>query len=204
MINISNYIKESLKDKAEAAQWISDTFMDEDTGETFEIMRLLDSKKILDTIEKFHAEEYKIEKEITKLEDEEFETRLSARSDELYDEMDNLEDELDAARRKYNELYIEMEEEVARAADHEKDDVANKYGGELDDLADEKAALNEKINDLRNKIYELEEPAREKSDQYFDKIYELDEKLKKMKASHAATIEKMREDWRKQNPEPTK
>lgn len=214
MKTLVNYILEQNKDVDD--YWYIEEFMDEDTGEIYNLLRMKDSPKMAAFLKQCEREEEKIQIKIDKLKKEMWGNGESAEIDDLQDQYDDAKAEYENARLQYNMKVAEMEEVAGEYQQkHDTttkegweafDNYMNEYGGEMDKLSEFADECEKKMEDIESKLalayaqYDSNEDKR--IEQLEAQIDELDKKLDKMRAEKSAKYDKMKEEWMKEHPAP--
>ena len=164
MKTLSNYIKESVGNSQNGH---FEEFADEETGDLTTMWVDNDPEEIVKAVKEATPEELQKLKELRKAYDKLDDELWSVR-----DELSDAKDELRSLKDELRELQYGMEDEIGRATtDEERDKLGNEYGEQLEEvqnkieeaieniekLAKQKEALEDKVLDASSKLFRYEE-----------------------------------------------
>lgn len=167
MKTLSNYIKESMDKSQNSKNGHFEEFVDEETGELVTLWIEDKPEEIVKAVKETTPEELQKLKEIRKAFD-----KIDNEWWAVKDELDGANDELKSLKSELRELQYGMEDEIGQAtSDEERDKLGNQYGEELEDvqnkirktitnieeLTKKKEAIQNKLDDASNKLYEYEQ-----------------------------------------------
>lgn len=167
MKTLSNYIKESMDKSQNSKNGHFKEFVDEETGELVTLWIEDKPEEITKAVKEATPEELQKLKEIRKAFD-----KIDNEWWAIKDELDEAKDELKSLKSELRELQYGMEDEIGQAtSDEERDKLGNQYGEELEDvqnkirktitnieeLTKKKEAIQNKLDDASNKLYEYEQ-----------------------------------------------
>lgn len=200
MKSLSDYINEYIAESAPTGHW--EDFCDEDTGEIVSVWRWEDTDEFFATLKEYDDKLNAVWNQIDSLNDA---------ADEYYAEIDDkrrelkeVDNEIRDLRKKRKQLFIDMEEEIGQidiSNDKERDEKAQEYGEDINDIDDELTELNKQHVALVNQIKELED----KISKVYNANMETEKKLWARKDAleneRNAALEKIRASY---GPAPTK
>lgn len=164
MKTLSNYIKESVGNSQNGH---FEEFVDEETGEIKTMWVDQEPEEIAKAVKEATPQELQKLKELRKAYD-----KLDDQLWSVRDELSDAKDELRSLKDELRELQYGMEDEIGRATtDEERDELGNEYGEQIEEvqnkikeaieniekLAKQKEALEDKVLDASNKLFEYEE-----------------------------------------------
>lgn len=167
MKTLSNYIKESMDKSQNSKNGHFEEFVDEETGELVTLWIEDKPEEIVKAVKETTPEELQKLKEIRKAFD-----KIDNEWWAIKDELDGANDELKSLKSELRELQYGMEDEIGQAiSDEERDKLGNQYGEKLEDvqnkirktitnieeLTKKKEAIQNKLDDASNKLYEYEQ-----------------------------------------------
>ena len=167
MKTLSQYIKESIDKSQNSKNGHFEEFVDEETGELVTLWIEDKPEEIVKAVKETTPEELQKLKEIRKAFD-----KIDNEWWAVKDELDGANDELKSLKSELRELQYGMEDEIGQAtSDEERDKLGNQYGEELEDvqnkirktitnieeLTKKKEAIQNKLDDASNKLYEYEQ-----------------------------------------------
>lgn len=167
MKTLSNYIKESIDKSQNYKNGHFKEFVDEETGELVTLWIEDKPEEIVKAVKETTPEELQKLKEMRKAFD-----KIDNEWWAVKDELDGANDELKSLKSELRELQYGMEDEIGQAtSDEERDKLGNQYGEELEDvqnkirktitnieeLTKKKEAIQNKLDDASNKLYEYEQ-----------------------------------------------